>query len=255
MVKVLEVNDLTYKDFKKINLSFEDNKYYVITGSNQCGKTTLFKLLTSLILTKNVIVFNHKLLNKQTRFDYLKYIGIVKKVNDNSFLFSTVLEEMEYPLINLNYSKKKRLQRIEEILNIFNEGDLIHRKICGLRREEKQKLLIMIALLHNPKILFLDDVLYNQKDLLDKLRMINLTIINFTTNLNEAINCDEIIILDKFQIINKVSSKEMLTNDQLFYNHNIEIPLLYDLESKLMTYEVIDKEYISIKDLVDGIWH
>ena len=60
----------------------------------------------------------------------------------------------------------------------------------------------MIALLHNPKILFLDDVLYNQKDLLDKLRMINLTIINFTTNLNEAINCDEIIILDKFQIIN-----------------------------------------------------
>ena len=56
MGKVLEIIDLSYKDFKSFNMSFNDKSFYSVIGSNNCGKTTLFKLISG-ILPSNDNVF------------------------------------------------------------------------------------------------------------------------------------------------------------------------------------------------------
>ena len=46
MGKVLEIVDLTYHDFNKINISFDSKTFYSIIGPNNCGKTTLLRILS-----------------------------------------------------------------------------------------------------------------------------------------------------------------------------------------------------------------
>ena len=126
MVKVLEINNLNYHDFKNINLSFESNSFYSIVGGNNSGKTTLFKLITGFILTDNDITCDEVLLNSDTISEYIKKIGIVERVNSDSFIYQSVYDEMSYPLYNLDYPKKKRDSRIKEVLKYFDQNKILY---------------------------------------------------------------------------------------------------------------------------------
>lgn len=259
MVKILEIIDLTYKDFNNINLSFEENKTYSIIGSNNCGKTTLFKLISGFLPSNNTIFCNNIVLNSKSMSEYIVNLGVVERVNKNSFIFNSVFDEMMYPLRNLGFSKKYCNDKINEILELFNANKFIDKKIGELDVYEKQLLLIMIAILHEPKVLLIDNVLETlpiamQKKVITVLKSLELTIINFTTNLGEAYLCDKIILMDKFKIIGEFVPSDIYKDDKLFYEHNLEIPFITDLAIKLKMYNLVKKNYDDMKAMVDDIW-
>ena len=259
MNTILEVINLNYQDFKDINISFNSGTMYSIIGGSKSGKTTLFKLLASLIPTTNMISCNGVMLDNNY-YDYLVNIGIVERVNKNSFIYSKVIDEMMYPLLNLGFSKKKALKRINEVLEIFDSSYMLDKYIKKLNTFEKQKLLIIISLLHEPSILLLDSVLdifsdYDKKIIVNKLRElvnVGLTVINFTKKLDMF--SDKIILLDKMEIVGEYDYTKVYEDDQLFYNHNIEIPFITDLSIKLKMYGLVNKEYRDMKEMVDDIW-
>ena len=262
MAIVLEVNDLSYQNFKNINLSFEDKKIYSIIGSNCCGKTTLFKLLAGIIPTEDSICCNYVDLNEENIFEYVVNIGAVDRVNKNSFIYGKVRDEMIYPLRNLGYSRDECITRIKEVLKLFHKENILDMKINELDYYDKELLLIMISLLHQPKVLLLDSVLdiFPKKQVesiisvFKKLIRDGMTIINFTNSLEVARYSNKIILLDKYQIIGEYSPRDIFKNDKVFYEHNLEIPFLIDLSIKLKMYNIIDKEYLSMKEMVDDIW-
>ncbi len=262
MGKKLEIMNLSYRDFNSINLSFNDKTYYSIIGSNNCGKTTLFKLISGIIPTNNTIYYNNVCLNNYNSYDCIINFGVVDRLNKNSFMYGLVLEEMIYPLHNLGYSKKKSIERIKEVLSLFQAIDYMEKNISTLNYYEKQLLLIMIAILHKPKVLLLDSVLevfpFNMKKkivcILRKLSNEEMIVINFTNCLEEAYESDKFILMDKYQIIGEYDKHDIYQNDKLFYEHNLEIPFLVDLNVKLKMYNLIDKEYMSMKEMVDDIW-
>ena len=262
MVKVLETIDLSYNKFNNINLSFESSNYYLIVGSNNSGKTILFKLLSSFISTKNMIICNDVYLNNNSLFEYIVNLGIVERVTKNSFLYQNVIDEMIYPLYNLGYSKRKIDKRINEILELFNETKFRDKKINDLDYLEKQKLLIMISLLHKPKILLLDSVLevFPHKEKNEILNIINklindgLTVIEFSVSLENIIYANKIILLDNYKIVGEYLPNKVYEDDKVFYDHGLEIPFITDLSIKLKMYDVINKEYFNTKEMVDDIW-
>lgn len=262
MVNILEITNLSYKDFININLSFMANTYYSIIGPNNCGKTTLFKLITGIIPSNNIVCCNNIVLNRENVHDFIVNLGIVERVNKNSFIFNSVIDEMSYPLHNLGFSKRSSLKRINEVLELFDKSSLIDKSINDLTYYEKQLLLIMIAVLHQPKVLLLDSVLEifpnrtREKivKILKKLINDNMTVISFTNSLEEAMESDKIILLDKFEIIGEYTKEDIYNNDKLFYEHNLEIPFLTDLSIKLGMYDLVHKEYHSMKAMVDDIW-
>ncbi len=262
MVKVLETINLSYNKFSKINLSFESGTFYLIVGSNNSGKSTLFKLLSSLIPTNNMIRCNDVYLNKFNLLEYITNIGIVERVNKKSFLYQNVYDEMRYPLHNLGYSKRRALARINEVLELFNASSFIDKKINDLTYQEKQRLLIMISLLHKPKVLLLDSVLdiFLNKDkeeilgILKKLVDEGLTIIDFSVSLKDINYVNKIILIDDYQVIGEYLPSKVYEDDKVFYDHNVEIPFITDLAVKLKMYDVLDKEYSNLKEMVDDIW-
>ena len=263
MGTILKINNLNYYHFHDLNVSFDNSKLYFIVGGNNSGKTTLFRIMASLIPTNNVIVCNNLPLDNNYRMDYLKQIGIVEKVNKGSFNFYQVKDEMMYPLINLGKDLAYIKTRIKEILNIFELDDLYDKKIQELDIIEKQKLLIILSLLHKPKVLLMDNVLeiFSKSDrckIINILKNImlndNMTIINFTTNIEDIIYSDKVIILSDFKIIKETTYHEIYQNDQVFYENGLEIPFMFDIVNKLKMYNLIHKDYTNMKDLVDDIW-
>lgn len=262
MDKVLEIINLSYKDFNGINLSFYTNNYYSIIGSNNCGKTTLFKLIAGILPSNNMIYCDKISLNKQNIYNYGINLGIVDRFNRNSFKYNLVIDEMIYPLHNLGYSKRYSIDRIKEVLLMFDASSFFDKKIIELNYYEKELLLIMIAILHKPKVLLLDSALeiFPKKDkvkiikVLKKLVSDGLTIINFTSSLEDINYSDKIVLLDEFKVIGEYLPNDIFNNDKLFYEHHLEIPFMTDLSIKLKMYDLIDKEYKSMKGMVDDIW-
>ena len=259
---VLEIKDLSYKDFNNINLTFEENNLYSVIGSNNCGKTTLFKLISGMIMSNDAVSYKNISLNMNNRSDYIVNFGIARRITKNSFACKSVINEMIYPLHNLGYSKSDSLDRINEVLDLFNATKYLDKNISELTYYEKQLLLLMISLLHKPSVLLLDSVIEifpkTMKErvikVLKKLTKDGLTVINFTNSLEDAYSSDKIILLDNYSIVGEYNKHDIYKDDKLFYEHNLEIPFLIDLSIKLKMYNLVDKEYTNMKAMVDDIW-
>lgn len=263
MVKVLQVNNLNYHEFENINLSIYSQKLYSIVGGNNSGKTTLFKLLSGIILTNNYINCDSVILNQNTRFKYIKKIGVVPKLRKNSFIYQNVLDEMMFPLSNLNYSKNKAIKRIMKILSVFNKEYFVDKKINDLNYKDKQLLLLIISLLHYPKLILIDDIfgVFLKKEqemiiniLLKIIKQDNITVVNFSSGLDLAKYSDKIILLSSKKIVGEYSFNDLYNNDKLFYDNKLEIPFIVDLVVKLKMYGLVNKNYSSIKEMVDDLW-
>ena len=260
MNSIMEVHNLDYKDFKDINLSFNSHTFYSIVGASNCGKTTFFKLLSSLIPTNNMICCNDIDLNDKSCHDYIVNIGISERLNNHSFIYKRVINEMKYPLRNLGYSESKIQDIVNKALSFFGVSNFQDKSISELSDNEKQLLLIILSLLHSPKVLLLDSVLdcFSIKDrnniikLLKRLCTRGLTVINFTKELDPL--SDKIILMDKYSIVGEYEASKIYEDDKLFYSHNLEIPFIIDLSIKLKMYGLIDKEYLDMKEMVDDIW-
>lgn len=256
----MEVHNLDYKDFRNINISFNSHTFYSVVGASNCGKTTFFKLLSSLIPTNNVICCNNVFLNDHSCHDYIVNIGVVERLNSHSFIYKKVINEMQYPLKNLGYNESKIQDIIRKSLSFFGVSYFLDKSICELKTAEKQLLLIIVSLLHSPKVLLLDSVLdyFSKKErnniivLLKKLCSRGLTVISFTKELDAL--SDKIILMDKYSIIGEYDASKIYEDDKLFYSHNLEIPFIIDLSIKLKMYGLLDKEYSNMKEMVDDLW-
>ena len=261
MVKILEINGLNYGKIKNMTFSFEKGLFYTAVGSNNSGKTTLFRILSGFIPTKNMIICDKLYLNNN-RFSYIKKVGVVKRVDRKSFLFQNVYDELFFPLKNIGCSKKDSMIIIKKTLHLFNIDDILNMPINKLSMLEKQKLLFALALLHSPKVLLIDDALAFLKpkeqveifNILNNLKSKGLTIIYFSINLNSYLYADRMIIISDYKIIKEMKREDLFENEKLLIDNNIELPFICDLSNKLRIYNLIDKNYLNMNELVNDIW-
>ena len=259
---VLEINNLNYDKFTNFNLNIHEYKSYSIIGDINCGKDTLFQLIASFIMTNNCIKFNNILLNDKNRIKYLKKMGVINEVDDDYFIMNTVKEELEYPLKKLGLSKNIINKRINFYLKFFNL-DIKDKLISELNIYEKQLLIIITVMIKEPTLVVIDDIYDNLLpkdkvkffDLLNHLIDANkITVIKFTSSFNNVLERDLVILMDNYELLKEDTKKNLMDNDQYLTNHNLKIPFMYDLSIKLGMYDLVDKKYLNMGDLVNDIW-
>ena len=106
---IIEINNLNFDYsgkilFSNLDLKIEKNTFNCLIGNNGCGKTTLLKIMLGLIDSDNVTIDNIKL-TKKNKFEIRKKIGCVFENPENNLICETVIEELSFPLNNLNLSK------------------------------------------------------------------------------------------------------------------------------------------------------
>lgn len=158
----IETKELT-KQYGKItavhslNLSVEEGELFALLGVNGAGKTTTIRMLSGLSApTAGEATIYGKNLRTQSS-EIKKLIGI--STQDTAVAEKlTVRENLEFMAgICMNLTKKEQKQKAEEMIQMFRMEEAENRQAKKLSGGWQRKLSIAMALIHRPKLLFLDE--------------------------------------------------------------------------------------------------
>lgn len=267
-MKILEIKNLNHsyqskKVIDNLSLSIEEGSFTSIVGGNKSGKTTLIKLICGLLDSKDSIVARYTYVDNKRIHDNSKFFGVTFSDGNNKFLFTDVYKEMVFPLENLNIQINEIEKKVLSIAKDFGNTKLLDKKIEDLTNSEKQELLIMISLLHDPKVLLLDNAfsMMNKKTKDKVLKVLRkfinekkLTVILATTNLEEIIDSDYTYVLNSGSIVMEGMPLSILKEEKVLNRVGLELPFMIDLSLKLEFYELITEEITDIDRMVNTLW-
>lgn len=202
-----------------IDLVVKQGDFFALLGPNGAGKSTTIGIISSLVnkTSGSVKVFGHDI---DTELEAAKsQLGLVpQEFNFNQFetLLQIVVNQAGY----YGVPKKLALERAEKYLGQLGLWEKRHARSRELSGGMKRRLMIARALMHEPKLLILDEPTAGvdielRRSMWEFLRKINqqgVTIILTTHYLEEAeMLCRNIAIIDKGQIIENTSMKALLS--------------------------------------------
>lgn len=233
----------SYKDVKALNnISFEveEGELFGLIGPDGAGKTTLFRLLTTLLVadqgTATVagwdVVNDYKSIRKSVgympgRFSLYQDLTVEENLNFFATIFGTTIEE-NYDLIKDIYVQ------IEPFKN---------RRAGALSGGMKQKLALSCALIHKPKVLFLDEPTtgvdpVSRKEfweMLKRLKEKGITILVSTPYMDEAALCDRIALIQEGRIL-EIDSPQAIVKHYPKPIFNVSGGNMYQLIALLNSY-------------------
>ena len=222
----LEIQQLnkTYRNgvraLNDINLNVQDGDLFAFLGPNGAGKSTVIGIITTLvnITSGSVKVYGMDVVKHPEATK--KMIGVVpQEYNLNQFI------PIQETMINIGgyfgLSKKKSMMRTQELfedLDIWHKRESTPRELSG---GMKRRLMIARALIHNPKLLILDEptagvdteLRLTMWDFFKKLNQDGVTIILTTHYLEEAERlCKNLAIIHHGEVVQNSPMSEVISS-------------------------------------------
>jgi ABC-2 type transport system ATP-binding protein len=256
---MLQIENL-YKNYGKFNavddlsLNIEEGEIFGFVGPNGAGKTTTMKIICGLLsATKGQVYVNgvDAIKNSKEVKSYIGYMPDFFGVYDD-------LKVSEY----LNFyasiygitgkESKKVCADLLELIDLSNKKDAY---VDSLSRGMKQRLCLARSLVHNPKILILDEpasgmdprARFHMKEILKNLKDMGKTIIISSHILSELSEiCTTIGIIDHGKIVIKGSVDEIM--DKVYKNRTIKIKVTSDISKAIRCL----KEHSAVDNIIEG---
>jgi ABC-type multidrug transport system ATPase subunit len=227
----------SYNNIKAVeDISFEvkEGELFGLIGPDGAGKTTIFRILTTLLLANEGsatvadfdVLKDYKSIRNSVgympgKFSLYQDLTVEENLTFFATIFGTTIEE-NYDLIKDIYIQIEPFKK---------------RRAGALSGGMKQKLALCCALIHKPKVLFLDEPTtgvdpVSRKEfweMLKRLQQKGITILVSTPYMDEAAMCDRIALIQKGKIL-KIDSPENIIKK---YDKTI-----YDIRAK-NTYQLI----------------
>ena len=156
-IQVKEVSKLYGKQKALDNLSFEISDAEVVgfLGPNGAGKSTMMKIITGFLPQSSGDVFVNGLNVMEHSLEIRKQIGYLPE-NNPLYLDLYVKEYLEYVAGIYKLGSKKK-QRVDEMIELTGLGLEQKKKIGALSKGYRQRVGLAQALIHDPKVLILDE--------------------------------------------------------------------------------------------------
>lgn len=258
---MIEVRELTKKfgsfiALDHLNMTIDEGVVFGFVGANGAGKSTTFSILATLLSpTSGDAFINGKSVVKEPG-EVRKQIGYVP---DFFGVYDQLKADEYLDFYGACYglSEKERKVLIPQLLELVNLSDKRYEYVDLLSRGMKQRLCLARSLIHDPKVLILDEpasgldprARVEMRDIIKQLKSMGKTILISSHILPElAEMCDEIGVIDQGKLIAHGNVSEIQA--QLQGDKHITIKVINEIDKTVAFLE--EDPFVSSIEVLDG---
>lgn len=251
------------KTLSDVSFKIYENEYVCVIGHNGSGKSTISKILVGLLqpISGDIEIFGVPITYETVK--YLRNnVGIIFQNPDSQFIGLTTEDDIAFGLENKKISPDVMKEIIDNVASIIEIQDLLKKDSLALSGGQKQRVAIASVLAANPKIMIFDESTSmldprgkkELKDMILKLRNeAKKTIISITHDMDEVLNADKVIILEKGQVKLIGKPSEVFVDEKKLQNMALDFPFALKLSKMLKETNTIKNLTIDIDNLVEQI--
>jgi len=263
MENIIEISHL-HKEFKEVvavkDLSFKVKKgeLFAFLGVNGAGKSTTISIMCGVLAKDDgTVIINGK--NIDTNMSEIcKDLGVVfqNSVLDGAL---SVMDNLMTRASLYNITGKKAKERIYKLAEMLNFKDILNRTVSKLSGGQRRRIDVARALIHDPKILILDEPTTGLDPQTRKLlwetidnlrRQEKMTVFLTTHYMEEAVDADYVVILDNGEIVAEGTPLENKYTGDFVTIYNVSEEEIKKLGKP---YEALrDAFRVSVKDIVEA---
>lgn len=221
--------DKTKPILKNMNFEIKPGETVALVGSENCGKSTIIKLLMRKYdLINGSITIDDIPINELTKKSLRTNISIVKQ---DSYIFNMSIKD-NLLLVKPNATNKeidevcKKVDIYDYIMSLPKKyNTIIGTDGVNLSGSQKQKIAIARALLKDSKILIFDEATsmidsHTQSEIHEAITKIykDLTVIVISQRLSTIVDCDRILVIDQGRVVAEGKHKNLITNCKIYKN-------------------------------------
>ena len=250
----VEDNQKPVNVFENLNVTIREGEMTAVLGHNGSGKSTFAKHLNAILLPSGgkVYVDGIDTADEQRLYDIRQKVGMVFQNPDNQIVATVVEEDVAFGLEDIGVPPKEMRERVDRAL--MDVGIYEYKKHAPHRLSGGQKQRVAIAGIIAMKCIVLDEPTAmldprGRKEVMETIHKLNkeygITVVLITHYMDEAAQCDRIIVMDSGKVILDDTPKKVFSHVRELKNVGLDVP-----QTSELIYEFLKEGYNLPKDVL-----
>ncbi len=274
MDSILKIDNLSFeyiteedkfKAISKFNLSVAEGEFVAIIGHNGSGKSTLSKNLNAILTPTegDIYVDNINTKEEERLWDIRQTAGMVFQNPDNQIVATIVEEDVAFGPENLGIEPSEIRTRVTEALKNVGMYDMKDRQPHLLSGGQKQRVAIAGIIAMKPKCIIFDEATAmldpsGRKEVMKTIKKLNkednITVLHITHFMEEAVEADRVIVMDKGQKILEGTPREVFSEIELLKSIGLDVPYMAELSHFLKEEGIaIEENILTVDEMVNEL--
>ena len=274
MENIISVKDMTFEyvtidsKFKAIDdlsLDVKPGEFVAIICHNGSGKSTLSKNLNAILVPSegDIYIDGMNTKDESNLWNIRQTAGMVFQNPDNQIVATIVEEDVAFGPENLGVEPKVIRQRVEESLKSVGIYELKDRQPHLLSGGQKQRVAIAGIIAMRPKCIIFDEATAmldpsGRKEVMNVIKKLNkeenITTLHITHYMEEAVQADRVVVVDKGKKLLEGTPKEVFKNVDLLKEIGLDVPCMTELAGLLREEGLdLDDDILTVDEMVDKL--
>ncbi len=260
-----EEPEKTTEVLKGISLTFEHGELVAVLGHNGSGKSTLAKMMNGVLLPTQgrVTVAGIDTTDEARLLEIRQHVGMVFQNPDNQIVATIVEEDVAFGLENLGVPPDEMRVRVDQALHAVGMYEYREHAPHQLSGGQKQRVAIAGIIAMRPDCIVLDEPTamldpQGRREVMRTIKMLNrdygITVILITHEMDEAAQCDRVIVVDHGSVHMDAPPEKVFSHVQEMRALGLDVPQATELCDLLrQAGYALDPEIMTVEACVEAI--
>ena len=246
-----------------VSFSIAAGEFVAIIGTNGSGKSTLAKHFNALLVPSGGKVFIDGLdtSDAENLWKIRENVGMVFQNPDSELVAAIVEDDVAFGLENLGIEPEKIRERVDLALDAVNMSDYKQFSPNKLSGGQKQRIAIAGVIAMNTKIIVFDEPTamldpQGRREVMQmakKLHAQGKTIIYITHFMEEAVQAQRILLIERGKLIFDGKTREFFTNTSEIRRLGFDLPVAVELSERLRKKIRLPRQILTDEELLEAL--
>lgn len=248
-----------------ITLDVPRGQFLAVLGRNGSGKSTLAKHFNAILLPAggSVTVMGIDTRDESRVYDIRQNVGMVFQNPDNQIVATIVEEDVAFALENMGVPPDEIRRRVDEALRTVGMYEYRKHAPHQLSGGQKQRVAIAGIIAMQPECIVMDEPTAmldprGRAEVMDTVLRLNrekkVTVVLITHFMNEAVQADRVVVIDRGRILTDGTPKEVFRNIPLLRGVGLDVPQTTELTAQLRDAGVpLPDDVLTVEECVEAV--